>query len=87
MLLAHVLAFNHPSAPKAAARLERITGDDPVTVIGRLARGHDGPTTRGTLGVPRDGLRAIAERVAARPYPNPCPPEAGAFVRLLDAAW
>ncbi|MGX4688014.1 maleylacetate reductase [Streptomyces sp. JNUCC 63] len=87
LLLAHVLAFNLPAAPKAAARLRRITGDDPAEVIGRLARGFDGPTTLRELGVPRDGLRAVAERVAAQPYANPRPPEADAVTRLLEGAW
>ena len=87
VLLAHVMAFNLPSAPKAAARLRRIVGGDPAAAVGRLARGHDGPTTLGALGVPRDGLRAVAERVAARPYPNPRPPGAAALTRLLAQAW
>ncbi|NBM16310.1 maleylacetate reductase [Streptomyces sp. GC420] len=87
MLLPHVMAFNLPAAPKAAARLERITGGDPVTAVARLARGYAGPTTLGALGVPRDRLADIAEGVAARPYPNPRPPEAGELTRLLEAAW
>jgi alcohol dehydrogenase class IV len=87
MLLAHVMAFDLPAAPKAAARLERITGGDPVEVVGRLAGGHDGPTTLRALGVPRDALRAVAERVVERPYPNPRPPETEALTRLLDDAW
>ncbi|GGZ02760.1 maleylacetate reductase [Streptomyces poonensis] len=88
LLLPHVLAFNLPAAPAADARLRRITGDDdPVAVVGRLARGHDGPTTLGALGVPRDGLRAVAERVTERPYPNPRAPETGALTRLLERAW
>ncbi|MEU6508966.1 maleylacetate reductase [Streptomyces sp. NPDC046942] len=87
LLLPHVLAFNLPAAPKAAARLERITGGDPVTVIGGLAGSHTGPTTLKALGVPREGLRAVAERVAAQPYPNPRTPEVEAVTRLLDDAW
>ncbi|MER6615096.1 maleylacetate reductase [Streptomyces xantholiticus] len=87
LLLAHVMAFNLPSAPKAHARLRRIVGGEPAAVVGRLARSYDGPTTLGALGVPRDGLRAVAERVAAQPYPNPRPPEAEALTRLLEEAW
>ncbi|MGV4980902.1 maleylacetate reductase [Streptomyces sp. NPDC001709] len=87
LLLPHVLAFNLPAAPKAAARLERITGGDPVGVVGGLAHGHTGPTTLRALGVPREGLRAVAERVAARPYPNPRTPEVAAVTRLLEGAW
>ncbi|MGW1029758.1 maleylacetate reductase [Streptomyces sp. NPDC002577] len=87
LLLPHVMAFNLPAAPKAAARLERITGGDPVAVVGDLARSYQGPTTLSALGVPRDGLRAVAERVAAQPYPNPRAPEADAVTRLLEGAW
>lgn len=87
LLLAHVMAFNLPAAPTADARLRRITGGDPVAVVGRLARSHDGPTTLGALGVPHEGLRAVAERVAAQPYPNPRPPEADVLTRLLEEAW
>ncbi|GAA4810202.1 maleylacetate reductase [Streptomyces ziwulingensis] len=87
LLLPHVLAYNLPFAPKADARLRRITGDDPAAVVGRIARAHDGPTTLGALGVTWESLRAVAERVAAQPYPNPRPPEADALTRLLQAAW
>ncbi|WP_246144738.1 maleylacetate reductase [Actinacidiphila oryziradicis] len=71
LLLAHVLAFNLPAAPKAAARLQRITGGDPVAVVGRLARSYNGPTTLGALGVPRDDLRAVAERAGTGSAPGP----------------
>ncbi|MUL42335.1 maleylacetate reductase [Streptomonospora sp. PA3] len=87
LLLPHVMAFNLPSAPPAAARLTRIAGGDPVEAVSRLSRSHTGATTLGALGVPRDGLRAIAERVAAKPYPNPRQPDADAVTRLLDGAW
>jgi alcohol dehydrogenase class IV len=87
MLLAHVLAFNLPAAPEAAARLARITGTDPVAVVSRLARSHNGPTTLSALGVPRDGLHAVAERVVARPYPNPRPLTVDGIDELLNQAW
>ncbi|KUN09583.1 alcohol dehydrogenase [Streptomyces yokosukanensis] len=87
LLLPHVLAFNLPAAPRAAARLERVTGGDPVAVVGALARGHTGATALRALGVPREGLRAVAERVAAQPYPNPRVPDAEAVTRLLEEAW
>ncbi|MGW2646244.1 maleylacetate reductase [Streptomyces sp. NPDC001393] len=87
LLLPHVLAFNLPAAPRAAARLERITGGDPVGVVGGLARSHTGPTTLCALGVPKEGLRTVAERVATQPYPNPRTPDAESVTRLLEAAW
>lgn len=87
LLLPHVMAFNLPAAPKAAARLERITGSDPVAVVSGLARSHDGSTTLGALGVPRDGLRAVAERVVVQPYPNPRTLDIDELTRVLEGAW
>ncbi|WP_320774577.1 maleylacetate reductase [Streptomyces sp. CRN 30] len=88
LLLPHVMAFTLPSAPKADARLRRVTGGaDPAAVTARIARAHDGPTTLAALGVPRERLRDVAERVAARPHPAPRPVEADAVARLLEGAW
>ena len=87
LLLAHVMAFNLPAAPAASSRLRRITDGDPVVAVSELARGHDGPTTLGDLGVPRDELRAVAERVVGRPYPNPRTLDVASVAALLDAAW
>ncbi|TDD61124.1 iron-containing alcohol dehydrogenase, partial [Actinomadura darangshiensis] len=87
MLLAHVMAFNLPSAPAASDRLTRVAGPDPVAAVAALARAHEGPTRLSGLGVPRDGLHDVAERVAAKPYPNPRRLDAGAVAELLDAMW
>ena len=87
VLLAHVMAFNLPAAPSASARLGRVTGGDPVAAVAELARAHDGPTTLGALGVPRDELHAIAERVLEQPYPNPRPLDVASVAELLEAAW
>jgi maleylacetate reductase len=87
LLLPHVMAFDLPAAPSAAARLGRVTGGDPVAAVSELARAHDGPTTLGALGVPRDQLRAIAERVVAQPYPNPRALDVPSVTALLHDAW
>jgi alcohol dehydrogenase class IV len=87
LLLPQVIAYNLPAAPKAAARLARITGGDPVPVVARLASRFDGPTSLGALGVPRDGLREIAGRVVADPYPNPRPLDVDSVTALLTRAW
>ncbi|HLV74998.1 MAG TPA: maleylacetate reductase, partial [Vulgatibacteraceae bacterium] len=88
MLLAHVMAFNLPAAPAAASRLSGITGsDDPAAVVARLARAHDGPTRLSELGVPRDALPAMAERVVDAPYPNPRTPTTAGVTELLARAW
>ena len=87
LLLAHVMRFNLPAAPDAAARLARVADGDPALAIAALAARHDGPTSLGGLGVPRTALREVAERVAAAPYPNPRPVTADAVEELLLAAW
>ncbi|GAA4943039.1 maleylacetate reductase [Streptomonospora halophila] len=87
LLLPHVMGFNLPAVPRTAERLARIAGGDPVAAVSRLARGHEGPTTLAELGVPRDGLREAAERVAANPYPNPRAADADAITDLLRQAW
>ncbi len=87
MLLPHVMAFNLPAAPAAAARLRRAAGPDPVAAVTEIADGYDGPTTLAGLGVPRDGLPEVAERVAARPYPNPRRFDAQELLALLWQVW
>ena len=87
LLLAHVMRFNLPHAPRAAGRLARVLRGDPVAVVEALARSHDGPVTLRDLGVPRDGLAGVADRVVASPYPNPRPVERGPLLELLEAAW
>lgn len=87
LLLAHVMAFDLPAAPAAAARLRRVAGQDPVAVVSGLARAHEGATTLRELGVPRGKLRGVAERVVANPYPNPRPLDAESVTALLEQAW
>jgi len=87
MLLPHVMAFNLTSAPRAEARLRRALAEDPVDTVAGLAAGYDGPRRLRDLGVPLDGLRDVAERVVADPYPNPRPLEVDEVSRLLERAW
>jgi alcohol dehydrogenase class IV len=87
MLLPHVMAFNLPAAPAAADRLTRAVRSDPVAAVRALARGHDGPRTLADLGVPREALPAVAERIAAEPYPNPRAFDADGLLRLLEQVW
>ncbi|KAB2808294.1 maleylacetate reductase [Pimelobacter simplex] len=87
LLLAHVVRHNLPFSPAAADRLTAITGGDPAAAIATLAASYDGPRRLRDLGVPDDGLAAVADRVAAAPYPNPGPVDAPAVLALLRAAW
>ncbi len=87
MLLPHVMAFNRRAAPAAFDRLARSAGPDPVAAVADLARGYDGPRTLAELGVAREQLRGIAERVVDAPYPNPRPLTVEAVAELLDELW
>jgi alcohol dehydrogenase class IV len=87
LLLAHVVAFNLPYAPAAAGRLSRIAGPDPAATIAALAGAHDGPTSLRAMGVPREGLAQIADRVFAGPYPNPRRLDRDEVLGLLESAW
>lgn len=87
LLLPRVMAFNLPSAPATAERLTRAVGSDPVAAVRALADGHAGPRTLAELGVPLDGLPAVAQRVAANPYPNPRSFDADELLGLLERAW
>lgn len=87
LLLPHVTAYNLPAAPAARERLARAVGGDPAEVLAALAGQHDGARRLRDLGVPRDHLRAVAERVAATPYPNPAPVDVDSVTALLERAW
>ncbi|WP_028657254.1 maleylacetate reductase [Nocardioides sp. J54] len=87
MLLAHVVRHNLPHAPAAAQRLAELVAGDPADAIAGLAASYPGPRRLRDLGVPEDGLAAVAERVASAPYPNPGPTGAPAVLELLRAAW
>lgn len=87
MLLAPVMAFNRPAAPEAFDRLAKATGADPVEAVAALAAGYEGPQTLADLRVPRADLPAVADRVAAAPYPNPRPLTAESLTPLLDELW
>ncbi len=89
VVLPHVLAFNAPGAPDAAARVARALGvEDPVAGLRGLAD---------EVGVPR-GLRELGLREAqieeaaaltapVVPRDNPVPVGDGALRRLVRAAW
>ena len=50
-------------------------------------RSTDGTFATKDVAEPADGLAAVAERVAAAPYPNPGPTDAAAVEAVLRAAW
>lgn len=87
LLLPRVMTFNLPDAPEAARRLRRVVGADPAAVVSSLAGSYQGPTRLRDLGVPQAGLRSVAERVVAEPYPNPRSLDVESVTALLVDAW
>lgn len=89
VVLPHVLAFNAPGAPEAAARVARGLGvDDPVRGLRDLADELAVPRGLRELGLREDQIdnaAALTEPVV--PGDNPVPVGDGALRRLVRAAW
>ncbi|MFE4967037.1 maleylacetate reductase [Streptomyces sp. NPDC056660] len=89
VVLPHVLAFNAPFAPDAERRLAAAFGS-PSAVEGLVGlRDRLGaPRSLRDLGMPRDGVAAVAEAVvAAAPAGNPRPVTLDAITDLVRNAW
>jgi alcohol dehydrogenase class IV len=89
VVLPHVLAFNAPGAPEAAARVARAMGvDDPVRGLRALADELGVPRGLRELGLREDQIdEVVALTEPAVPADNPVPVGDGALRRLLQAAW
>jgi alcohol dehydrogenase class IV len=89
VVLPHVLAFNAPGAPDAAARVARALGvDDAVAGLRDLADDLGVPRGMRDLGMAEDRIdevAALTEPVV--PADNPVPVGGGAMARLVRAAW
>ncbi|WP_217553729.1 maleylacetate reductase [Streptomyces sp. GbtcB6] len=89
VVLPHVLAFNAPFAPDAEGRLAAAF-DSPSAVEGldTLRDRLGAPRSLRDLGMPRDGVAAVAEAVvAAAPAGNPRPVTLDAITDLVRNAW
>ena len=89
VVLPHVLAFNVPNAPDAAARIARALGaDDAVTGLEDLRTRLSAPTALKDLGMPESGIEAAVPRIlAAIAADNPTPVTETALTMLLRAAY
>jgi alcohol dehydrogenase class IV len=89
IVLPHVLAFNAPEAPEAAARIGRALGtDDPVAGLRALAHRLGIPAGLRALGMPEDAVDDIAATVAPLvPASNPRTVDRAALRTLIHAAW
>jgi alcohol dehydrogenase class IV len=89
VVLPHVLAFNAPGAPGAAARIAAALGSaDAVAGLAELYRRLDAPRALRDHGLAETDLPAAVEPIlAAAPGNNPTPVTAAGITRLLRAAW
>lgn len=89
VVLPHVLAYNAPGAPEAAARVARALGvDDPVAGLQALARELGVPRGLRDLGFPESGIaEAAALTMPMVPADNPVPVGGGAMEQLVRRAW
>ena len=88
VLLPHVLAFNAPAAPDAAAALARALGsDDPARALWDLAGALGVPRSLQDLGMAEADVPRVVDLAAANPYANPRPVSHDDLSRLVLAAW
>lgn len=89
IVLPHVLAFNAPAAPLAAARIAQALGAaDPVAGLRDLAARLGIPTGLRELGMREEHVNEIIVLVQhAVPADNPRPTDRAALHELLHAAW
>jgi alcohol dehydrogenase class IV len=89
VVLPHVLAFNAPFAPDAAARIAAALGaEGPLDGLLDLEDDLQAPTSLRELGMPEQALSEAAALVAlAAPERNPRPVDAGSVEEVLRSAW
>ncbi|HEV7754499.1 MAG TPA: maleylacetate reductase [Mycobacteriales bacterium] len=87
VVLPHVLAYNAPAAPAAAAVLGEALGtDDPALALWELAGTLGAPRSLRELGLTDDDVDRAVELATADPYANPAPVTADGLRALLRAA-
>lgn len=89
VLLPHVLAFNGPAAPDAAAAVATALGvpvEGVAPSLWELARRLGAPLSLASLGLPADAVDDVVRLVLAVPYANPRPVEAAALATMLREA-
>ncbi|MBY4569690.1 maleylacetate reductase [Gordonia sihwensis] len=89
VVLPHVLAFNAPGAPEAAARISRAFGSqNAVAGLAALRRAVSAPRALKDYGMPEEGITAAVPPIlAAIPTNNPTPVGTDDLTALLRAAW
>lgn len=87
-MLPHVLAYNAPAAPEAAARIAAALGTtDAVHGLYDLAAGLGAPSALKDLGMPESGLDEVAALSTMESYWNPRPFDRDAIRKLVGRVW
>jgi maleylacetate reductase len=88
VVLPHVLAFNAPAAPEAAAAVSAALGgaQDPARALWDLVGALGAPRSLAELGMAEDDVERIADQVLAAPYGNPREVTREGLVALLHRA-
>lgn len=89
IVLPHVLSFNAPAVPDAAARIAGALGRaDAVTGLAELSTALGVPEGLRAVGLPEEALDEATDLVVEKAPPdNPRPAERDAVATLLRAAW
>ena len=87
-ILPHVVAYNAPAAPDAAARIAAALGTpDAVHGLYELAVGLGAPCALKDLGMPESGIDEVAHLSMKESYWNPRPFDAEAIRKLVGRVW
>jgi maleylacetate reductase len=88
VLLPHVLQYQWPHLGRdIRADLEQVLGPHPPKTLQELAALAGLPTDLQALGVKKSDLTIAADRILAKPYPNPAPLDRVLLLAMLENAW
>ncbi|MCA1655335.1 MAG: iron-containing alcohol dehydrogenase [Pseudonocardiaceae bacterium] len=88
VVLPHAMAYNADAVPEVMAEIAADLGvSEAAAGVFDLVHTLDGPTSLAELGLTEADLMAVAEQVAADPYPNPRGLTVAGVAELLRDAW
>ncbi|WP_407179134.1 maleylacetate reductase [Bradyrhizobium sp. STM 3562] len=88
IILPHVMAYNAPAVPDAAARVARALGAaDAADGLYQLARSLGAKLGLKDIGMPREGIEKAAYIALTTPYWNPRQLDRSAIRELIARAW
>ena len=88
VVLPHVVRFHREAAPEAMSAIARALGViDPVLGLERLARATGAPMSLEKLGMPKDGIASVVEKMLAMPPLSPRPLDRQTLTTMLEQAF